>query len=67
MTSYNPMAWVVKRTKLNLKKGFFWDTLICMPKTSLGAVNFMFVGKSKETNLPKELQRQTEVTFQRVE
>ena len=23
------MAWVVKRTKLNFKKGFFWDTLLC--------------------------------------
>ena len=22
------MAWVVKRTKLNFKKGFFWDTLM---------------------------------------
>ena len=27
VTSYNPMAWVVKRTKLDFKKVFFWDTL----------------------------------------
>ena len=26
--SSNPMAWVVKRTKLNSKKVFFWDTLV---------------------------------------
>ena len=26
--SSNPMAWVVKRTKLKSKKSFFWDTLI---------------------------------------
>ena len=25
--SSNPMAWVVKRTKLKSKKSFFWDTL----------------------------------------
>ena len=28
MTSYNPMAWVVKRAKLNFKKVFFWNTLV---------------------------------------
>ena len=28
MTSCNPMAWVVKRTKLNSKKGVMWKTLI---------------------------------------
>ena len=28
MTSYNPMARVVKRAKLNLKKDVLWDTLI---------------------------------------
>ena len=28
MTSYNPIAWVVKRTKLNSKKGVMWDTLV---------------------------------------
>ena len=27
VTSYNPIAWVVKRTKLNSKKGVMWDTL----------------------------------------
>ena len=26
------MAWVVKRAKLNFKKGFFWDTLIANHK-----------------------------------
>ena len=30
MTSYNPRAWVVKRTKLNSKKGVMWDTLLGM-------------------------------------
>ena len=29
VTSYNPMAWVVKRAKLNFKKVFFWNTLVC--------------------------------------
>ena len=28
LTSYNPFAWVVKRTKLNSKKGVMWDTLL---------------------------------------
>ena len=28
VTSYNPMAWVVKRQKLNFKKVFFWNTLM---------------------------------------
>ena len=28
VTSYNPMAGVVKRTKLNSKKGVMWDTLV---------------------------------------
>ena len=28
VTSYNPIAWVVKRTKLNSKKGVMWDTLL---------------------------------------
>ena len=28
MTSYNPMAWVVKRQKLHFKKVFFWNTLV---------------------------------------
>ena len=30
LTSYNPMAWVVKRTKLNSKKGVMWDTLVLL-------------------------------------
>ena len=25
---YNPLAWVVKRAKLNSKKGVMWDTLV---------------------------------------
>ena len=28
VASYNPIAWVVKRAKLNSKKGVMWDTLI---------------------------------------
>ena len=28
VNSYNPRALVVKRTKLNSKKGVMWDTLI---------------------------------------
>ena len=30
VTSYNPMAWVVKRAKLNSKKGVLWDTWVDM-------------------------------------
>ena len=29
VNSYNPWAWVVKRTKLNSKKVLKWDTLLC--------------------------------------
>ena len=28
VTSYNPFAWVVKRPRLNSKKGVMWDTLV---------------------------------------
>ena len=28
MASSNPIAWLVKRYKLNLKKGVLWDTLM---------------------------------------
>ena len=31
VTSYNPIAWVVKRAKLNSKKGVLWDTLVNRP------------------------------------
>ena len=30
VNSYNPRAWVLKRTKLNSKKGVMWNTLIWM-------------------------------------
>ena len=33
VTSYNPIAWVVKRTKLNSKKGVMWDTLLLTTQT----------------------------------
>ena len=40
MTSYNPMAWVVKRTKLNSKKGVMWDTLLWKPFWFSGRLKF---------------------------
>ena len=33
VTSYNLMAWVVKRTKLNSKKGVMWNTLLYIPSS----------------------------------
>ena len=39
------MAWVVKRAKLNFKKVFFWNTLICNVKSVGIAQPFVLPGK----------------------
>ena len=59
MTSYNPFAWVVKRPKLNSKKGVMWDTLL--NKLGLDKDNF------EEKNMEMEMEREQTMDTEDVE
>ena len=55
------MAWVVKRAKLNFKKVFFWDTLICMYKFAF-AFTFSYMHMhlcTKKNTLIRNVKKQT--------
>ena len=41
----NPIAWVVKRYKLNSKKDVLWNTLITIPNKVIVIVIVNFAGK----------------------